>query len=80
MKKSFLGLGLKIYAPINFTIFVLVLLYLNSDSVAVILPTYITILAVVFIAVSSLLIYAVGEILSVLYETTMLLNDESVGN
>ena len=68
MKKNFLGLGLKIYAPINFIIFLVVLLYLNSDSVAVILPTYITILSVVFIAVSSLLIYTVDELLTSLDE------------
>lgn len=66
-KSSPLGTFLKIYAPVNFICSVAVLLYLNSDSFLV-LPVYLTVFAAIVIALSSVLFYAVGEILCSLYE------------
>ena len=69
--KSFITLGvfLKIYAPINFLCFMAVLLYLNSGSFAfIVLPVYLTVFAAIVITLSSILFYAVGEILCSLYE------------
>ena len=68
-KSSPLGTFLKIYAPINFICSMAVLLYLNSGSFAfIVLPVYLTVFAAIVIALSSVLFYAVGDILCSLHE------------